>query len=1009
MLRAFKNPSKEYRPIPFWSWNDKLEIPELEEQIEKMSKVGLGGYFMHARSGIKTDYLGDEWFDCIRAGIKKGKQVGMDAWIYDEEGWPSGFAGGIVTATSPEYHAKFMTLEEHTFFEHIEWASMIAVYQLNEDGTYERVDKEGKKVVKKGKFLAVRKHINPHYIDVMNKDAIDVFLECTHDQYYEKFGEDFGRVMQGFFTDEPRFTCNRFGEIAWSDVLPGFFSKRFNYDILDVLPSLFCEIGDFKKVRYDFWCMANELFVQHYMKTIYDWCEAHNCKSTGHIMLEESIFSQMTSSGGVMPFYEYLHMPGIDWLRRRIDSPVVGKQVGSVACQLGKKKVITESFGLCGWNTSFEEFKWITEWQYVNGVNTLCQHLQAYSIKGSRKRDYPPSVYTQQTWWDEYKSFNDYVGRLGVVLSEGNQVADVLLLHPMRSGYISFDGTRTDSIRMLDDKFEEISELLSSLHISYHYGDETIIEKYGKIDGRQFVVGEMKYKTVILPCMYAIDRFTVALLNEFIQNGGTVISMGEFPSYTNGNASDLALLKSLTTTVNESDIRPLLIKQGLISLSISYNDQEVDNITYQLRETKYGRVLFLVNHSQEKTCHTLVTVYNQAATIKLLNAETGEIENISYTAGKDTSFNLTFEPMQSYLVLLTELEDKKVELPVVPVNNLKPDNNWNIEDMSLNALTLDTCTYRIDNGEVVGPVPVIKLMDILLNLQCQCKLELVFQFNIGMDLANNKEFYAVLEDPHLYNIVVNGKYIQYTDIGWWKDKAFKKVNIKQYIQQGHNEIKLETTFKQSQKVYDVLYGKKVYETEKNKLTYDMEIESIYLLGDFGVISNAPYKKIERSAMFTNGPFTIVDKPKHFVTNNFTKEGLLFFAGDIKLSQKLNIRKKANERIILNLGKQNSPMSKVYINGRFIKNILWAPYKVDITDYVEDEKNELIIHMYASNRNLLGPHHHINGECYNVGPDSFTGKWSWVERRSEADATEIFDRNKNYWTDQYCFVNFGFEE
>jgi hypothetical protein len=65
-----------------------------------------------------------------------------------------------------------------------------------------------------------------------------------------------------------------------------------------------------------------------------------------------------------------------------------------------------------------------------------------------------------------------------------------------------------------------------------------------------------------------------------------------------------------------------------------------------------------------------------------------------------------------------------------------------------------------------------------------------------------------------------------------------------------------------------------------------------------------------------------------------------------------------------------------------------------------------LHLYASNRNLFGPHHHIDGECYNVGPESFTGKWSWVERKSEADATDILDKNKNFWTDYYSFVRFG---
>jgi len=77
-----------------------------------MAQKGLGGYFMHARSGLMVDYLGKDWYDCIEAGIEAAGENNIDAWVYDEEGWPSGFAGGIVTSMSADYHARFMTIED---------------------------------------------------------------------------------------------------------------------------------------------------------------------------------------------------------------------------------------------------------------------------------------------------------------------------------------------------------------------------------------------------------------------------------------------------------------------------------------------------------------------------------------------------------------------------------------------------------------------------------------------------------------------------------------------------------------------------------------------------------------------------------------------------------------------------------------------------------------------------------------------------------------------------------
>ncbi len=1052
MLKEFQNPSNQYRPIPFWSWNDKLEIDELEWQIDEMKKAGVGGYFMHARSGLKTPYLSEEWFACIKAGIDKAKETGLDAWAYDEEGWPSGFAGGLVPAMSPDYHAKFISLKVHGAPEEADPEGLLALYAYDpETKEYKRLPAADKETGHDGadpagigsvsargncgkskecvRYLAVKRNTNPYYIDTMNKRAVEAFLSVTHQEYYNRFGEDFGKYMKGFFTDEPRLTCDNFLDLAWSDGLPGEFLKKYGYDILDCIPALYYPTADHEKVRYDFWRLVNHLFVHNYMKTIYDWCEAHNCKATGHIMMEESIFSQMTSTGGVMPFYEFLHIPGIDWLRRPISSPVIAKQVGSVACQLGKKQVITESFALSGWDVTFEELKWIAEWQFVNGVNQICQHLQGYTIRGVRKRDYPPSLFIQQTWWKEYAKFNDYLGRLCAALSAGNQRADVLLLHPMGSGYVLYDGTRTDEMRALDDAFTAASETLSGLHISYHFGDETIIERHGSVDGSRFVVGEIGYDTVILPQMYAINGRTLELLLIFAANGGTVLSMGRLPSYSNGSMEDLKKLEAVAEKVTPETVRGKMAEKKLLSLSIAgeaignvaekdacggaadYRN-EVQSISYQQRECEDGTLLFMVNHSQKETYRTTVTVFDRACSVQRLAAETGDCAPVSFDAsGGDTVFSLTFEPMQSYLILLKELPadaEKQVALPVTPVQAIVPGQRWQVEKMDLNTMTLDRCMYAIDGGDWQGPVAVIRLQNILLDLKRPCHVKLKFDFEIAenMDLAKNQAFYLVVEDAPLYEITVNGRPVSTKEQGYWKDKSFKKVDIRPAVQKGANEILMETDFKQPQKVYDVLYGEDVYETEINKITFDMEIENIYLLGDFGVVSKSPYVKRERRAMVTEGPFVITDAPTEFENGDFTTAGLLFFAGQLTVAQTISVCKEAGKRQILKIGNHNAPLVQVFVNGVKVKDSLWAPYEADITDVVKDGENLIELKFFASNRNLFGPHHHINGECYNVGPESFAGKWSWVERQSEADATEIFDTDKDFWTDTYCFVEFG---
>ena len=86
----------KYKAIPFWSWNDELDEEELVNQVQWMYDNGIGGFFMHARGGLTTPYLGEKWFSCIEACLKKAKELNMEAYAYDENGWPSGFVGGLL-------------------------------------------------------------------------------------------------------------------------------------------------------------------------------------------------------------------------------------------------------------------------------------------------------------------------------------------------------------------------------------------------------------------------------------------------------------------------------------------------------------------------------------------------------------------------------------------------------------------------------------------------------------------------------------------------------------------------------------------------------------------------------------------------------------------------------------------------------------------------------------------------------------------------------------------------
>ena len=132
----------EYGSIPFWSLNGTLEKEELEYQIEEMHRQNVGGFFMHARTGLTTEYLSNDWFDAMRACLDAGDRLGMKSYAYDENGWPSGFADGMVTDKGEKYWLKYVKKVECKDFEAFP-QNTLAAYILTESG-FEIIDEPQK-------------------------------------------------------------------------------------------------------------------------------------------------------------------------------------------------------------------------------------------------------------------------------------------------------------------------------------------------------------------------------------------------------------------------------------------------------------------------------------------------------------------------------------------------------------------------------------------------------------------------------------------------------------------------------------------------------------------------------------------------------------------------------------------------------------------------------------------------------------------------------------------------
>ncbi|MBQ8441162.1 MAG: hypothetical protein IJX19_10910, partial [Clostridia bacterium] len=649
----------DYQSIPFWSWNNELDEEELVKQIEDMKSVGIGGFIMHARIGLKTEYLGEKWFSCIEACLKKARELHMNAWVYDENGWPSGFVGGKMLENEA-WRAQFLRYEVREAFD----PDAFCVYEETETG-YVRISAP-KDSVKS--YHCIYLCTSPANTDILNPEVVDEFIRQTHEEYYKRFADSFGKELVGFFTDEPQYY--RY-ETPYTRASEAPYLEKYGEDVRDGLIYLFLHDERGYAFRQRYYTLLNELYVKNFYKKLFDWCEAHNCKLTGHSIDENSLGGQMIGGAGVMTSYEYEHIPAIDCLGRECLTELPSKQVGSVASQLGKHHILTETFACCGYDVTPKELKSVAEAQYFNGVNQMCQHLFPYSLAAQGKTDHPPVFSRHSNWWEGFKSFNDYFTRLGFLIANTQDVYDVLIIHPMRDIYLRYIRSNAkESIGEIERRFKELLMDLRKKGICYQLADETILERYGKLTGDSLVIGNCKYDKIILPEMLSISKPTYEILKNF----GGKLHVVKAPEMIDGIKAEIDLTSNLTMEeICEDAYVKFSCEDGLSGITA--------------RRSELGDYLFIKNYSRTETSH--IHMEGVAEYYRALDLETMTLSDISN--------DMTLEKCCG-LVLVRD-EEAQNKLPQETCEDITA--NFKVTDVTENYLLIDQASLSYD-GKVYG-------------------------------------------------------------------------------------------------------------------------------------------------------------------------------------------------------------------------------------------------------------------------------------------------------------------
>lgn len=559
----FSSPPLELGILPFWFWNGEMNEQEMEWQLREYKAKGIPGLFIHGRFGLKVPYVSDAWFEKVKFAVAKGKEIGLDMWVYDEMNWPSGTAERQVLAKYPHLTQKYLELVAlnvdgplFTFLEATDDryvntgnSNPVAAFGCTEDeyhhGIKHLIDLTPNlsfdKVIPweappgKWRLLYFLEKEVPYYIDTLNPESTNRFIELTHDRYRQAVGKDFGTVVPGFYTDEPAMHYYHVGidnfVIPWTSRMFKIFRERRGYDLRPYLPSLYANMGkDTARIRYDFWRTLTEQYTETYYKRLHDWCEENGVLFTGHLLFEEWIRMHARCEGNLFSYLKQMHIVGVDHLYPKIgteqepDQHVALKIASSAAHHVGSTRVLCESMGGTYWDCTLQRMRWIANWEYVLGVNLFNNHGYHYSIEGERKRDWPPSQFYHHTWWKYYSHFTSYMARLSHLLSGGRHVAKVLVMYPLNSIWANYVPQERNAIGdVIEAEYNYLTDSLLRLHFDFDFVDEDTLAEATISDGKIRIRDE-EFSVFIMPPVTHIKLSTLKALQAFARHGGKIIA-----------------------------------------------------------------------------------------------------------------------------------------------------------------------------------------------------------------------------------------------------------------------------------------------------------------------------------------------------------------------------------------------------------------------------------------------------------------------------------------------------
>ena len=560
----FRNPPAESRILKIiHSWPD--DAGEQDRLIRALTNQGFGGVVCNVSF---TDYLESDarWQAFVRA-VAAAKQAGFALWLYDEKGYPSGSAGGLVLRDHPEWEARGLLIADATSESGTVSVEMppgrlcvAAAFPVRDDQIKLKEAKDITAEVRDGKLdwktppgrwrvmaitesrlfegthasLSLADHIP--YPNLLQAEPTARFLELTHQRYAQHLGTNLGRFLISTFTDEPSLMSlflkpMPYRVLPWSPEFPAVFKKRRGYALEPMIPALVADAGaEGSKVRYDYWQTVGELVAASYFGQIQRWCAGHQVLSGGHLLMEENLVNQVPLYGDFFQCLRRLDAPGIDCLTSIPDQvPWFIARMASSAAELEGKTVT-----MCETSDHSQRYR-------PAGDQRPIRKVTPEEIRGTCNRLIVAGIDTITSYYsfdglsdEQLRELNLWVGRCCASLKGGHQVADIAVLYPIQSIWPRFTPARhyahdSPAAAEVENLYHEVSEGLFATGRDFTYVDARALVE-AKVERGALVHGKLRWRVVILPGGDTLPQKAWENLQKFVRSSGILVSVGTLPA-----------------------------------------------------------------------------------------------------------------------------------------------------------------------------------------------------------------------------------------------------------------------------------------------------------------------------------------------------------------------------------------------------------------------------------------------------------------------------------------------